>query len=153
MTASFVTHGRHCPCSACAKEDWTRPDLAPCGIHGVGCPNEYAPVGDATGRPDIATALRVIEEVTALPPEDRVMALVEDGSVWEYVTALVEHARTLAQTVEDEIEMEEQVARRLRWLLDTVAGDDPDVRDVIDASLQDLDTSAARAALAGEDAP
>lgn len=36
-------HGRHCPCTACAQEDWARPDLAPCGLHGESCPNTYAP--------------------------------------------------------------------------------------------------------------
>lgn len=25
-----LTHGRHCSCSACAAEDWTRPELACC---------------------------------------------------------------------------------------------------------------------------
>lgn len=37
-----VTHGRHCPCSACAREDWTR-ITAPCGMHGPDCPAVYAP--------------------------------------------------------------------------------------------------------------
>jgi hypothetical protein len=36
-----VTHGRHCPCSACAQEDWTNPRLAPCGMHGPECPAVY----------------------------------------------------------------------------------------------------------------
>ena len=39
------THGRHCSCTSCAQEDWTRADLAPCGMHGVDCPPVYAPVG------------------------------------------------------------------------------------------------------------
>lgn len=31
-------HGRHCPCSACAREDWTNPGLAACDYHpGVRC--------------------------------------------------------------------------------------------------------------------
>lgn len=38
-----VTHGRHCLCSACAREDWTRPELACCGMHGPECPANYAP--------------------------------------------------------------------------------------------------------------
>lgn len=51
-----LTHGRHCPCSACAREDWTNPDLAPCGMHGQSCPREYAPraaasQGDERHRP------------------------------------------------------------------------------------------------------
>jgi hypothetical protein len=37
------THGRHCPCSACAQEDWTNPNLAPCGMHGLSCPAVYDP--------------------------------------------------------------------------------------------------------------
>jgi len=37
------THGRHCPCSACAREDWTNPELAHCGMHGPSCPRVYAP--------------------------------------------------------------------------------------------------------------
>jgi hypothetical protein len=39
-----VTHGRHCPCTACKQEDWTNPRLAPCGMHGPGCPAAYAPI-------------------------------------------------------------------------------------------------------------
>ena len=38
-----VTHGRHCKCSACAREDWTRITV-PCGMHGPGCPAVYAPI-------------------------------------------------------------------------------------------------------------
>ena len=45
--ASRVTHGRHCTCSACAREDWTNPALAACGMHGASCPAEYAPLGPA----------------------------------------------------------------------------------------------------------
>lgn len=45
-----VTHGRHCTCGACEREDWTRPDLGPCGMHGKDCPREYAPIALA-GRP------------------------------------------------------------------------------------------------------
>jgi hypothetical protein len=43
-----LTHGRHCPCSACAREDWTNPGLAPCGMHGPACPPAYAPIAAAT---------------------------------------------------------------------------------------------------------
>ena len=42
-----ITHGRHCTCSACADEDWTNPQLAPCGMHGSSCPREYQPWGPA----------------------------------------------------------------------------------------------------------
>jgi hypothetical protein len=38
-----LTHGRHCPCTGCASEDWTQPHLGPCGMHGVKCPPIYAP--------------------------------------------------------------------------------------------------------------
>lgn len=38
-----VTHGRHCTCGACARRDWTDPDLAPCGMHGSDCPALYQP--------------------------------------------------------------------------------------------------------------
>jgi hypothetical protein len=38
-----VTHGRHCTCSACAREDWTR-ITSPCGMHGPDCPAVYAPI-------------------------------------------------------------------------------------------------------------
>jgi hypothetical protein len=38
-----ITHGRHCPCSACKREDWAN-IVAPCGMHGPGCPPEYAPI-------------------------------------------------------------------------------------------------------------
>lgn len=48
-----VTHGRHCPCSACAREDWTK-IVAPCGMHGEGCPAVYAPISsDAKRRIDV----------------------------------------------------------------------------------------------------
>lgn len=40
-----ITHGRHCTCSACAREDWTNADLAPCGMHGDDCPALYQPWG------------------------------------------------------------------------------------------------------------
>ena len=43
--ATSITHGRHCFCSACAREDWTNPELAPCGMHGSSCPRVYAPFG------------------------------------------------------------------------------------------------------------
>lgn len=36
------THGRHCSCSACEREDWTK-ITGPCGMHGPGCPNVYDP--------------------------------------------------------------------------------------------------------------
>lgn len=41
-----VTHGRHCICSACKQEDWTRIS-GPCGMHGKDCPAVYAPLGAA----------------------------------------------------------------------------------------------------------
>lgn len=42
-----LTHGRHCSCGACGREDWTNPDLAPCGMHGSDCPALYDPWGVA----------------------------------------------------------------------------------------------------------
>lgn len=39
-----LTHGRHCPCTACRLEDWTRADLGDCGMHGDACPRVYDPV-------------------------------------------------------------------------------------------------------------
>lgn len=42
-----ITHGRHCTCSSCAREDWENPDLAPCGMHGSVCPALYQPWGRA----------------------------------------------------------------------------------------------------------
>jgi hypothetical protein len=47
------THGRHCPCSACAREDWTNPNLAPCGMHGPSCPAIYDPYPKIAAREDI----------------------------------------------------------------------------------------------------
>ena len=44
MKRPRLTCGRHCTCSACAQTDWTRPDLAPCGMHGEGCPAAYQPI-------------------------------------------------------------------------------------------------------------
>lgn len=47
LTGKRITHGRHCICSACAREDWTNPRFAPCGMHGPGCPQRYQPLGAA----------------------------------------------------------------------------------------------------------
>lgn len=41
-----VTHGRHCTCSPCAREEWPR-ITSPCGMHGGECPRVYAPLGVA----------------------------------------------------------------------------------------------------------
>jgi hypothetical protein len=45
MSRKRVTHGRHCTCSACAREDWAR-ITGPCGMHGSDCPPVYAPIAD-----------------------------------------------------------------------------------------------------------
>ena len=46
-----LTHGRHCPCSSCCRQDWSEPQLAnKCGMHGVGCPPVYDPF---EGRDDL----------------------------------------------------------------------------------------------------
>ncbi len=50
-TTERVTHGRHCPCSACEREDWTR-ITGPCGMHGADCPAVYAPVAATTTTED-----------------------------------------------------------------------------------------------------
>ena len=42
-----VTHGRHCSCRACGAQDWSEPQLAPCGMHGSKCPPVYDPRGYA----------------------------------------------------------------------------------------------------------
>lgn len=42
-----VTHGRHCTCSACARENWANAELSCCGMHGPSCPQVYAPLGPA----------------------------------------------------------------------------------------------------------
>jgi hypothetical protein len=42
------THGRHCPCGACARQDWTK-ITGPCGMHGKDCPPVYAPLGAGRG--------------------------------------------------------------------------------------------------------
>lgn len=44
-SGEWITHGRHCICSACAAQDWAEPQLAPCGMHGPSCPPVYAPLG------------------------------------------------------------------------------------------------------------
>lgn len=53
-----LTHGRHCKCFSCFQQDWSEPQLAPCGMHGASCPGVYdpydAPIGsyvDANGKP------------------------------------------------------------------------------------------------------
>jgi hypothetical protein len=45
--APALTHGRHCRCSACARQDWTDPSLAHCGMHGPSCPAVYDPEAEA----------------------------------------------------------------------------------------------------------
>lgn len=40
-----ITHGRHCTCGACGMQDWTTPELAPCGMHGPSCRAAYQPLG------------------------------------------------------------------------------------------------------------
>lgn len=45
-----LTHGRHCACASCERQDWTEPQLAPCGMHGSECPAVYAPLGRAGER-------------------------------------------------------------------------------------------------------
>ena len=52
--AERVTHGRHCPCSACAREDWTR-ITGPCGMHGADCPAVYAPLDTPADRHEART--------------------------------------------------------------------------------------------------
>lgn len=37
------THGRHCLCTPCCLQDWSEPELAPCGMHGSACPPVYDP--------------------------------------------------------------------------------------------------------------
>lgn len=44
-----LTHGRHCPCSACAHQDWSEPQLAPCGMHGHSCARIYQPINKPLG--------------------------------------------------------------------------------------------------------
>jgi hypothetical protein len=73
--AERVTHGRHCPCSACAREDWSR-ITAPCGMHGADCPREYAPTA-AEGRspnPVESSVAGVGVARPAEPPPDLVSA-------------------------------------------------------------------------------
>lgn len=41
-----VTHGRHCSCGACAREEWSSIG-SPCGMHGESCPAVYDPLGSA----------------------------------------------------------------------------------------------------------
>lgn len=50
-----ITHGRHCTCSPCARENWGDPSLSHCGMHGPSCPGVYAPLGPA-GSPVPASA-------------------------------------------------------------------------------------------------
>lgn len=42
-----ITHGRHCACTACARQDWADPRLVACGMHGPDCPPRYQPFGGA----------------------------------------------------------------------------------------------------------
>jgi len=67
-----ITHGRHCTCTPCAREDWTK-TLSPCGMHGPDCPALYQPWGMAG---DHAHARGREEDPTpsAKPPETRPFA-------------------------------------------------------------------------------
>jgi hypothetical protein len=94
-----ITHGRHCTCSACAREDWTRPDLGPCGMHGEGCPPVYAPLGPPDDSPADARAVPPADELRARLEERRERALTLLGGAWSptaddmrrmYVDAVVE---------------------------------------------------------------
>jgi hypothetical protein len=40
-----ITHGRHCVCTPCSRQDWALPELAACGMHGPDCPRSYQPWG------------------------------------------------------------------------------------------------------------
>lgn len=65
-----VTHGRHCRCSACAREDWTNPALAPCGMHGSSCPAVYAPIPPATDEQLAVAWLHDVVEDTTVSLDD-----------------------------------------------------------------------------------
>lgn len=79
MTEPPITHGRHCPCSPCAREDWTRPDLAPCGMHGPDCPAVYAPLPAPLPEPTISLRMMQAWAHFYLPDPARanVLALAE----------------------------------------------------------------------------
>jgi len=61
-----VTHGRHCECSACAREDWTR-ITGPCGMHGASCPAVYAPIKAMSDDVLSAALLRVEKRLARIP--------------------------------------------------------------------------------------
>lgn len=57
-----ITHGRHCVCSACAREDWASGQFI-CGMHGRDCPHVYAPLGEP--REDVPWLLAELETAEA----------------------------------------------------------------------------------------
>lgn len=79
-----LTHGRHCPCSACALQDWSDPALAACGMHGPSCPPRYAPyhgvkLGDPAPTPTPGEDARVAE-LDVITVRATVIEAYDDGS-------------------------------------------------------------------------
>lgn len=87
-----VTHGRHCPCSACKAEDWTDPRLAPCGMHGADCPREYAPMrfGPDFLSGDDGEAFFVRRDLAASPRAALSVGLREGTNLAGYAVDLVQ---------------------------------------------------------------
>jgi hypothetical protein len=84
MSRQRISHGRHCTCGACAAEDWTDPDLAPCGMHGSACPALYQPWGVAGTYFDPAAPLgsdsaRIADLEARLAAAELRLALLEAG--------------------------------------------------------------------------
>lgn len=101
-----ITHGRHCVCSACAQEDWTNPQLAPCGMHGSSCPREYAPLGAAG---DIVGAGGRIDKTD--PRVWRVAQILDHPSV--YMGGPKQSSFRKAQQIVDELDAMDWRARGL----------------------------------------
>lgn len=78
MSPVRLTHGRHCPCWACAREDWTNPSLAHCGMHGSECPPVYAPFREPMtdpAHPDTDGLRAVLRYYDERVPPDRLPEL------------------------------------------------------------------------------
>lgn len=114
-----VTHGRHCICSACGAEDWTNPNLAPCGMHGVGCPPVYAPLGAAGQQVRAAAstspwlrALSMAVEAVRERDEARAEAERERERAERYLTGVVNLSAAVGKA---ERERDEARAEREKW--------------------------------------
>jgi hypothetical protein len=104
-----VTHGRHCPCSSCAREDWTNPQLGPCGMHGSACPPVYTPVSHAECRLRAMLSTLKDQVSSALAHKAKMLAALDESPAW----ALAEDREWIAEAVVEADQMKRDAENRL----------------------------------------